>query len=165
MRLLFFLMLSLPAAVFAKAAPLGMTQFNKSCPAPAECEKLREAQNQCRSKAGEVHEACHEFIQIYRRLLPEYDCERPEDYNPQQPQVVPALWLCQNFEEATQWLSQMKSKGARRLFGSENFRRILDGDMAEAYLAKSKQVEQTLKKNRHHGKKKADARPPSTKNH
>lgn len=117
-------------SVWAKPAPKDMKAFNKSCPAPAECSKMSEAQDRCADKRIG---ACREFVRIYKKLLPEYDCQRPQDAQAEPKLIVPAIWLCENHESALEFLSHLNTRAARYLFHSEALRDSLDGDLAERY--------------------------------
>lgn len=122
--------LLLASVVAAKEAPHGMKVFNKNCPAPVLCKKVSEDMELCKSKKKN----CDSFLSNYWKLLPEYDCQRPFDHTPKVDYIVPAVWLCGNDEELLRFLSKMKSPGALKLFGSDELRNSLDGDLAEEYL-------------------------------
>lgn len=119
----------LAAFGYAREAPPGMRVFNRSCPAPLLCSRMNDEMETCRSSG----KRCASFLSDYRKLLPEYDCQRPFDHTPAKDYIVPAVWLCERNEDYVQFLSKMKSKEARRLFGSPELRNSLDGALAEDY--------------------------------
>ncbi len=89
-------------------------------------------------------------MQTFKKLLPTYDCHRSIDID-----SVPAVWLCEGqraddkhgeLEDYVELLSQLKTQGSDGLFGSEEFRQILDGALAEDYYDKSVKVERKMKK-------------------
>ena len=128
--------------VSASQAPRGMTTFNQVCPAPRLLPQL-EAQYQ--SCLREQSQACERFVATYRELLPEYDCQRPHDATPGVNYIVPAIWLSRDHEKYVALLSRLGITSARKLFASPEFRRTLDGYIAEMYLEKSEELERRLK--------------------
>jgi hypothetical protein len=99
-----------------------------------------------------VNGSCDRFVETFRHLTQRYDCQRSFDTLP-----VPAIWLAGDaeLEDYVQLLSQLAAKqdkvhsdkwfrkarsSARSLFGSNEFRGILDGALAEDYLELSEQV-------------------------
>jgi len=125
----------------AKLAPEGMVEFNKKCPAPATCKSLSDLQDKCEAH---LKDACKSFVATYKKLLPEYDCQREFDATPKEKYIVSAIWLCDNGERALGFLSKMETPEARKLFGSTALQDSLDGDAAERYLAKSRKLQKQL---------------------
>ena len=120
-----------------------MTIFNKTCPASKLLPRLESAYQSCLSKdrAG-----CDRFVAVYRKLLPEYDCQRSFDATPSVNYIVPAIWLSKEHEKYVELLSKLNSRPAQELFGSPAFRRTLDGYIAEMYQEKSEALEKRLRK-------------------
>ena len=135
------------AAISAGAteAPPGVTHFNRVCPAPKLLPRLEMAHKSCVAKKPS---ACAEFVQIFRQLLPEHDCQRPFDASPTKNHVVPAIWLAgdRDLEKYVDLLSKLKIAEARALFASAEFREILDGHLAEEYYERSERAEKKLGK-------------------
>ena len=138
----------LSSNVFAKEAPPEMTKFNVKCPANKLCDEIETEYQRC--KPSGMGKDCNAFIDLLKKLSPEYDCQRSFDQN----YIVPAVWLCRNrrendapfFDAYFHLLPQLNFKKARQYFGSELFRNILDGHYAEEYMEKSLQVEADLMK-------------------
>ena len=128
--LVMFALLSFPNA-FAKKAPPTMKEFNKKCPAPELCKEMSRSMDGCQSGKKD---ACSEFVNSYRKLLPEYDCQRSFDSTPTENYTVPAIWLCEDtHEKFLDFLSKMKAPNSVKLFGSQELRDTLDGHLAEEY--------------------------------
>ena len=112
---------------------------------PAKCPTARllpefdAAYHECRR--GFENSSCKRFVAIFRELLPKYDCRRSFDTEP-----VPAAWIANSaaLEDYVKLLSKLRTSDARTLFGSQAFREILDGALAEAYGDKSREVEKSL---------------------
>ena len=153
------LILVASAPLLAKEAPRNMRQFNVTCPAPKLLPVLDAAYHECNNG---YEGSCERFVETFRQLLPEYDCQRSFDATPTQNYIVPAIWLAGDaaLEDYIRLLSRMSSskdnlftKGdfqratdeAKKLFGSKEFRNILDGCLAEEFLSLSKKVESELK--------------------
>jgi hypothetical protein len=131
------------------------SQSNVTCPAPRLLPALDAAYHQCNQ--GFENSSCENFVQTLRRLLPRYDCQRPFDTH-----AVPAVWLAGDAELddyfqllwrlassndkmfAEKSFSKAKSD-AKKLFGSKEFRNVLDGELAEDYMTRSKELERELK--------------------
>jgi hypothetical protein len=108
-------------------APAGQREFNVRCPAKDLLPKLDLAYHRCNNGH---RDSCESFVTLFRQALPEYDCQRTFD----QGYVVSALWLADAAsEDYIRLLSRLKFPAAVRLFGSPEFREILDGDLAERY--------------------------------
>jgi hypothetical protein len=131
-------------SVVAREAPMGMSDFNRTCPAPKVLPMLETSYQGC--VARELH-ACDTFVTLFRQLLPEYDCQRAFDATPKAKYVVPAIWLAGEpaLDRYLRLLSQLSNPSARELFASPEFRAILDGEFAETYLDKSRALEKQLK--------------------
>lgn len=132
----FLVALSLSSFALADRITSAQTTFNKTCPAPKMCDDFIESYDVCEQEK----KRCNEFLENFKKLLPKYDCQRPQDATPKEKYIVPAMWLCKDHEDAVRFLSQMKTVDARRLFGSAMFRTILDGDLARELSALSIKV-------------------------
>ncbi len=130
------------------------TQPNSSCPATTVLPQLDAAYHACAN--GYVDGSCQRFIEAFKRVTGRYDCQRSFDTAP-----VPAVWLAptgalDDFVRLAWHLASERQFNdklykdirteARTFFGSEEFRGILDGALAEEYLQKSKAVERALKR-------------------
>jgi hypothetical protein len=147
-------------SVAAMEAPPDMQKFNVTCPAAKLLPVLDAAYHECNN--GFVKGSCEKFVETFRQLLPEYDCQRSFDSTPTKNYIVPAIWLAGDgaLEDYVRLLWRMASSKdkmfrnkwfqeataeAKRLFGSEEFRNILDGALAEEYMSRSEEVERQLK--------------------
>ena len=81
------------AFAFSEEAPPGMAAFNVTCPAKELCPLLDKAFETCRNTKNA--EVCSIYIQILRKLAPNYDCQRAFDNTPEKKFIVPAYWLCE----------------------------------------------------------------------
>lgn len=98
-----------------------------SCPTPAACPRLERLRAACeRGSAG----SCKLFVEHVRRLLPKYGCSSP------------AIWACDS-SQAYRTLFWLKFIEARRLFGSAEFRAVLDGEDSD-YWPRSVRVQRQL---------------------
>ena len=118
----------------AKVAPKDMTEFNKKCPTPKLCETIYENLQSCGN--GNKHK-CSQFVDNYRKALPEYDCQRSFDSAITKKYIIPAIWLCDAHEYFLTALSKMKTKKAQRLYGSKELRVTLDGALGEEHRKQS----------------------------
>ena len=111
-----------------------------ACPAHKLLPTLDTSYHEC--SHGFDNGSCATFIETFKKLLPTYSCKRSFDTSP-----VPAVWLADDaaLEDYVKLLSGMKEPAARKLFGSEVFRAILDGALAEDYGDLSRQVEADMK--------------------
>jgi hypothetical protein len=143
-------------SLLASEAPPSVHQFNVTCPAPKLLPILDTSYHECNN--GYANGSCEKFVETFRQLLPEYDCQRSFDGS----HIVPAVWLAGNgaLEDYVRllWLLSSSKKKmysdkyykkatmeAKKLFGSAEFRRILDGALAEEYWRRSEQVGKELK--------------------
>jgi hypothetical protein len=112
-----------------------------NCPAAQLLPTLEKEHGKCRAHRGQ----CSAFVGTFRQLLPRYDCRRPFDTAP-----VPAAWLAgdEQLEKYVELLAHLRTPEAKALFGSEEFRGILDGVLAEQYRAKSIAAEKQLRSKR-----------------
>jgi hypothetical protein len=123
----------LSASAFADPAP------SSGCPSEKLCPEFIELTQKCEKDLKS--ESCEEFTELFRKLTPSYDCRRSFDTNP-----VPAIWLCdanvpdypKPHEKGLALLAKLRSKKARKFFGSAELRSTLDGALAEEYLKKSR---------------------------
>ena len=156
MKRLPLLLALLTQTALAVEAPEGMTQFNSTCPAPKLLPVLDAAYHECNK--GFVNGSCERFVETFKQLTPEYDCQRSFDATAGKNYVVPAVWLAgsgalEDYIALLARLSSPKDKlfsgkwfisartDARELFGSKAFQRVLDGHMAERYLPLSRRLE------------------------
>jgi hypothetical protein len=138
------LVLLLPPVVLAGEAPPNVKVFNRTCPAKRLLPQLETAQAAC--QRGNPVE-CDRFVDTFQKLLPEYDCQRPFDATPTANYIVPAIWLAgPALEEHIRFLSTLQTQQARRLFGSPEFRAVLDGYLASEFQPLSLDVEQELRR-------------------
>lgn len=157
------LILAVPMVLFATEAPQDMRQFNVTCPATTLLPVLDNAYHECSN--GFANGSCERFVETFRQLLPEYDCQRSFDATPSRNYIVPAIWLAGSaaLEDYIRLLYRMPSSKdkiftqkyfqnatteAKKLFGSKDFQNILDGHLAEEYGPLSKKVENELKQKR-----------------
>jgi len=149
--------------LLASEAPRDMRQFNVTCPASKLLPFLDANYHECGN--GFVNGSCEMFVDIFRELLPEYDCQRTCDSTPTKNYIVPAIWLAGDAALGdyihllwrmssskdklfTNKLFQNATDEAKKLFGSKEFRKILDGSLAEEYWPLSEKVESELKRKR-----------------
>lgn len=147
--------------LMASEAPSDMKQFNMNCPAQKLLPVLDAAYHECNK--GFVNGSCERFVQTFRQLLPEYDCQRSFDAIPTQNFIVPAIWLAGDgaLEDYVHLLSRMSSgkdrtftdewfrkdiAEAKKLFASKEFQEILDGHLSEEYGPLAKRLESELRK-------------------
>ncbi len=120
-------------------APADMHTFNVTCPAKELLPRIDFTYHRCNN--GD-EKSCESFVVFMRKALPEYDCQRSFDGD----YVVPALWLSDAAtEDYVRLLSNLKFIEARKLFGSAEFRAVLDGALAEEYEARSIAEEEKLR--------------------
>ena len=100
-------------------------------------------------------------MESFRQLALEYDCQRSFDATPSRNYIVPAVWLAGDgaLEDYVGLMYRVASSDSRKgkmfsdqlfrkatnaaeaFFGSEDFRRVLDGHLAEEYVPLSRAVE------------------------
>lgn len=137
------LLFSLSGPLLAGDAPIGMTQFNVTCPAAKLLPQLDAAYHQCGHELQ--GESCDKFVSLFEQLLPKYDCQRSFDHTKDKNYIVPAVWLSgAAHEDYVKLLSTLKQKNAKCLFGSAKFRITLDGYVAEEYSGSSKRTGRKL---------------------
>lgn len=107
--------------------------FNKECPTPKLCEKMYEELQFCEKG---LKKQCNRFVDNFRKVLPKYDCKRSFDTLP-----VSAIWHCDSHETFLNALAKMKTSKALNLYGSQELRNTLDGDLAEEHRKKSENTE------------------------
>ena len=130
-------------------------QSNVPCPASKLLPALDAAYHQC--SHGFENDSCESFVQTFGQLLPKYDCRRSFDND-----AVPAVWLAGDAElddyvhllwrlssSTDKMLAENRfskaTNDAKKLFSSKEFRNILDGELAEDYMARSEELERKLK--------------------
>ncbi len=122
---------------FSGEAPKDMTRFNITCPSEELCPLLDQSSESC--KNTNKTEVCSIYIQIFRKLVQNYDCHRSFDNTPNKKYIVPAYWLCDPTKAWAQieFLSKLKMYEAQEFFASSEFRSILDGELAEGFMEMS----------------------------
>lgn len=140
MRIFLVMMVMMVGRAEAKKAPPGMTRFNETCPAAKLLPVLDGDYLSCTKKEPG---ACDKFISGFRALMPEFDCQRRFDGE----YIVPAIWLAgdEALAKHVALVANLKTKKARELFASPEFRAILDGHLAETYEERSKAAQKKLK--------------------
>ncbi len=131
---------------FSEEAPKDMTSFNLTCPSKELCPLLDQTFESC--KITNKIEVCSIYIQIFRKLAQNYDCQRSFDNTPNRKYIVPAYWLC---DPTKAWahielLSKLEPHEAQEFFASSEFRSILDGELAEGFMDMSSDREKKLKR-------------------
>jgi hypothetical protein len=89
----------------------------------------------------------HEFVDLFRKMLPVYDCQRSFDHvSRKKNYIVPALWLCHEdkMESYVSILFSHADEYVKRLLGSAEFRSVLDGYLAETYYNSSIEIGKSL---------------------
>jgi hypothetical protein len=130
----------------AKEAPKGMTEFNVTCPAGELCPLLELSFDSCKSSKKE--QVCSIFVEIFKNLVDDYDCQRPFDNTPTKNYIVPAVWLCGSSElwDYVELLSNLEYPDAQDFFASSEFRSILDGALGQRFREQSRKTEKMLKR-------------------
>lgn len=144
------------AFTVAAEAPPDMKTFNQTCPAKKLAPVIDHAYHECSN--GYMNGSCEIFISTFQQLIPIYDCQRAFDSTPTKQYIVPAIWLSGSAEledyvkllarmaDPKDWLfskpdmTNIAAKGSM-LFGSKEFRSVLDGALAEEYFEQSEKVE------------------------
>jgi hypothetical protein len=155
------LLVTVSTPLIASEAPPDMQRFNVTCPASKLLPVLDQTYHECSN--GFVNGSCERFVETFRQLLPEYDCQRSFDATPTKKYIVPAIWLAgdgalddyvrllwrmsssKDKMFSSRWFQEASAE-AKKLFGSNEFRNILDGALAELYLPRSEEVERKLKR-------------------
>ena len=122
-----------------------------ACPAQELLPLLDSNYHEC--NRGFLNGSCEKFVDVFSNLTGRYDCRRSFDHDP-----VPAIWLSgsaatEDFvallarlaesepeSEASRKLNEKARAKARHLFGSQSLRDVLDGDLAEQYLERSRRM-------------------------
>lgn len=113
-----------------------------SCADEALCEDLRISEEMCRGTKEPAN--CAKFVETFEKLAVTNDCQRKFDTKP-----VPSVWICDEgtetgspkiFERSADTLSKIDLPAAKKFYGSEAFRSVLDGDVAETHMKKSKDL-------------------------
>lgn len=128
------------AALVFMLAPFAAGAANVTCPASKLLPELDASYHEC--SHGFQNGSCQKFVQIFAKLLPKFDCQRPVDTD-----SVPALWMGNSAasEDYVHLLSRLKNSEAVKLFSSAEFRAVLDGAMAEEYVPLSLKAERVLR--------------------
>lgn len=144
-----FLITLWPFNILSDEAPMDMKEFNVDCPAEKLCPELENQYQVCKVKPNS--DACLKYIEIFKKLVPIYDCQRPYDHTLEKDYIVPAFWLCapQKQWDYIELLSELEINEAKEFFASPEFRSILDGELAEGFFEKSVKKESELKAVKH----------------
>ena len=131
---------------FSEEAPKDMIKFNITCPAKELCPLLDQAFENCYTTKKE--EVCSIYIQIFKMLVDNYDCQRSFDNTPTKKYIVPAYWICDASKSLAyiELLSKLELPEAQKFFASSEFRSILDGETAEGFIDLSLERERKLKR-------------------
>jgi hypothetical protein len=131
---------------FSKEAPKDMTKFNITCPAKELCPLLDQAFEGCYTTKKEG--VCSIYIQIFKKLVDNYDCQRSFDNTSTEKYSVPAYWICDALKSWAylELLSKLELPEAQKFFASSEFRSMLDGETAEGFLDLSLERERKLKR-------------------
>jgi len=127
---------------YATEAPESVTQFNINCPAKKLEPAIDNYYHECHSgMIRNEYNSCEKFIEIFKELMPEFDCARPIDISGTKKYTVPAIWLLGDgqfsdyhalvhdlvFKKMYSGREYEKArKEATELFFSTNFKRVLD---------------------------------------
>jgi hypothetical protein len=114
------------------------------CPAPALCTALASGFERCAADPTEA--GCGAFLRAMTKSFGSYDCQRTFEGLGDKPVPAAALWLCQGptgspeaqaVDHYVALLASLEFKAARRVFGSPQFRQVLDGAAADDYIEQS----------------------------
>lgn len=122
--LLFQLFSAASTVAYAESSPEWVK--TPTCKTPKICYDIDGALEDCKAKKKK---ACDRFVDLYKEALADYQC--PELAKGQD--VAPTIQRCGGQERYLEFLSKLKSKKARKVFGSPELRKTLDGDLAETY--------------------------------
>jgi hypothetical protein len=119
-----------------------ITQFNAKCPAQKLGPIIDNYYHECHSgMIKNEYNSCEKFIEVFKELMPEYDCARPIDLSGDKKYIVPAIWLLGDgkfsdyhtlihdlvFKKMYSGLAYTKArKDATALFYSKTFKKVLD---------------------------------------
>ena len=137
--------------VHASEAPTDMKEFNIKCPSNNLFPEFDRSYHEC--SHGFANKSCDLFVELFEKLIPEYDCQRSFDSTKDKKYIVPAIWLfgssaLEDYVNLLYKLASNKDKmysdvffhsakeAARNIFISDKFTKILDGHLAEEYLPK-----------------------------
>lgn len=164
MKILTILLLLFAGLTYAEQQPNGPQKTHRSnltCPAKKLLPQLDREYHECHGLYG-GEESCLKFIEAYKKLLPKYDCAYIDDYG--SAVSVPAIFMTRSagafsdYTDLLMLLSLSKEYNfseermpkavyeARMVFGSKQFRSILDGDFAETYFDPSLKIARRLRK-------------------
>lgn len=137
----------LPSISHSLEAPVDMKEFNANCPANKLCPELEKQYEACKNNPNSG--ACLKYIEIFKKLVPAYDCQRATDHIPDKDYIVPAIWMCRprpnRLWDYIVLLSESEIPEVKEFFASPEFRSILDGEFAEVFFDKSLEKETELK--------------------
>jgi len=126
-----------------------ITQFNVQCPAQRLGPSIDNYYHECHSGVVSIrneYNSCERYLEVFKELMPEYDCARPIDMSGNKKYFVPAIWLLgpgqfSDYHALVHDLvfKKMYSRNdyakarqeATTLFFSEEFRRVLDAEGEE----------------------------------
>jgi hypothetical protein len=127
---------------YATEAGKSVTQFNAKCPVPKLGPLIDKYYHECHSgMIKNEYNSCERYIEVFKELMPEYDCARAIDMSGVKTYIVPAIWLLGDgqfsdyhalihdlvFKKMCSGREYAKArKEARALFFSEEFKIVLD---------------------------------------
>jgi hypothetical protein len=128
---------------YATQVSKSMTQFNIKCPAQRLGPVIDNYYHECRSGivVRNKYNSCEKFIEVFKELMPEYDCARDFDITGEEKYIVPAIWLLgdEKFSDYHALVHDLvfekmysskefaeARKEASALFFSKEFRDVLD---------------------------------------
>jgi hypothetical protein len=146
------------ALVLLQGATAFAETLNVSCPFNSTFREFDLAYHSCSNGHVKKNGSCSTFVQLFHKLIPKYDCARSFDTGP-----VPAVWLAEGgaVEDYVRlmyrlairdepynrnWFDEPAAE-AKKLFGSAEFRTVLDGALAEDFLGLSEKVGAESKSN------------------
>jgi len=147
-RAIFMLMLIFAATNCLATEVVGSgTQLNVKCPSQKLAPLIDNYYHECHSGMirGEYN-SCERFVDVFKELMPEYDCARPIDMSGVKKYTVPAIWLLGSgqfsdyhalihdlvFKKMYSFPEYSKAiKEAEALFFSEEFKKVLDAEGEE----------------------------------
>lgn len=127
---------------YATEASNSIKQFNSKCPAQKLGPFIDNYYHECHSgMTKNEYNSCERFVEVFKELMPEYDCARAIDMSGVKKYIVPAIWLLGDgqfsdyhalvhdlvFKKMYSGSKYEKvRKEATALFFSEEFKSVLD---------------------------------------
>jgi len=127
----------------------------EDCPFTKIYPSLDKAYHECNN--GYLNGSCESFVKNLAILLPNYNCHRGADHS----YTIPAIWLAgaaaEDFYDMLYALASTKKmftdkgyksarEAAKKLFLSDEFRAVLDGDVAEDFIPRITAMEKVKTK-------------------